>query len=81
LLTRQAHLLLWQTGLGLDFGELFEKTTRGFLAKLGAQYYWGPLRFTEATSTRLAKPSKNLRFDTTAASQYPIGSGAIKSAG
>ncbi|MCJ8312720.1 MAG: hypothetical protein HRU38_10595 [Saccharospirillaceae bacterium] len=77
LLTGDIDAMHWQAGLGLDYHELFDDTSRGFLAKVDSQYHWGPLRFTVSTDSRLVDPLKSWQFDTTVGTQYPIGVGML----
>ena len=69
--------LHWQAGLGLDFNELFENTQRSFLAQLSGQYYWGPLRFTSAASSRLSEITMAWQNNSTVGSQFPLGQGML----
>jgi hypothetical protein len=76
-LTGKKGALHWKAGFGLDYNELFDDTQRSFLAQFDTQYFWGPLRFTSAMSSRLTELTSAWQGNTTVGSQFPLGQGLI----
>jgi len=69
--------LHWEAGIGLDYGELFDQTERGFLIQGDAQYFLGPLRLTLGGASRVIDPFDAWQSSTTVGSQFPVGSGLL----